>query len=200
MRILIAIAVCIPVMAQQSNLTVTAAPLLPSTVKAVFGRKLPKGYDAVQVDVCNDSNTSLSAPLGLVRQKFRSQFPGVSVTILSNAVASQVIASIQGSSKAAVITRIVFATAGAASVGTGFSGISTVAKTALTDFAVDGPIVWSLFSAIGTPAVLISYQQQALPETLKIAPADCLPSAIQLIEGASAPIRFDVTLPKGEAQ
>ena len=177
------------------QLHVTASPLLPNTIKAMFGKNLPKGYSAVQVDVCSDALASLSAPLGAIRQKFRVQFPKAPVTILSNSVASQVIAANQGNSKTAIATRIIFAVAGAASVGAGFSGISAVAKTALTDFAIDGPLVWSLFSAVGTPAALISYTAQAVPETLKIAPADCLPSAVQLIEGLAAPVTFDVTLP-----
>ena len=161
----------------------------------MFGRNLPKGYSAVQVDACSGQSASISVPLGLIRQKFQSQFPKAPVTILSNSVASQVIAANQGNSKTAIATRVVFAAAGAASVGAAFSGISAVAKTTLTDFAIDGPLVWSLFSGVGTPAALISYQQQALPETLKFAPADCLPSAVQLIEGVAVPVTFDVTLP-----
>lgn len=190
--------VCSAVFGQ--DLHVTASPLSKTTVKAMFGKNLPKGYSAVQVDVCSDDPQAVSVPLGIIRQKFQKQFPLAPVTILSNTVASQVIAAAQGSSKTAIATRVVFAAAGAAAVGAGFSGISATIKTAMTDFAIDGPLVWSLFSAIGTPAALISYTQQSLAETLKIAPADCLPSAVQLIEGAASPVSFDVTLPKTGAQ
>lgn len=199
MRFILACVVSAAV-AHAADLHVTASPLSKTTVKAMFGKNLPKGYSAVQVDVCSDDPQAVSVPLGIIRQKFQKQFPLSSVTILSNTVASQVIAAAQGSSKTAIATRVVFAAAGAAAVGAGFSGISATIKTAMTDFAIDGPLVWSLFSAIGTPAALISYTQQALAETLKIAPADCLPSAVQLIEGAASPVSFDVTLPKTGAQ
>lgn len=180
---------------QTADLHVSASALSKPTLIAMFGKNLPKGYSAVQVDVCSNDARSLAVPLGLLRQTFHKQFPASSVTILSNAVASQVIVAAQGSSKTAVVTRIVFAVAGAAAVGAGFSGLSTVAKTALTSFAVDGPTVWNLFSTISTPAALISYPQQAMAETLDIAPNKCLSPSVQIIEGVASSVDFDVYFP-----
>jgi hypothetical protein len=184
----------LPVFASAQDIHVTASPLLPSTVKAMFGRNLPKGYSAVTVDICSGSQQSITVPLGLIRQKYRAQFP-TGPTILSNAVASQVIQSAQGSSKSAVVSRIVLAAAGSAAVAVGFAGITTIWKTGLTDFTVDGPLLWSMFSAVAQPAALIGYSQQALPETIQIAPESCAASSTQLVEGAVKAVEFDVTLP-----
>ena len=177
-----------------ADLCVTASPLLPSTIKAMFGRNLPKGYSAVSVDICSRSQQSISIPFGLIRQKYRAQFP-TGPTILSNAVASQVIQSAQGNTKAALTSRIVLAIAGSTAVAVGFAGIPTAWKTGLTDFTLDGPLLWSMFSAVTQPAALVSYSQQALPETIQIAPLSCTPSSTQLVEGAVKAVEFDVMLP-----
>jgi hypothetical protein len=179
---------------QTPDLHITASPLLPSTVQAMFGRHLPKGYSAVSVDICSNRTQSVSVPLGLIRQKYRAQFP-MGPTILSNTVASQVILAAQGSAKSALTGRIVLALAGSTAVAVGFSGLPAIWKTGLTDFSLDGPLLWNLFSSVAQPAAFISYSQQALPETIQIAPSSCAASSTQLVEGAVSAVGFDVTLP-----
>jgi hypothetical protein len=184
----------LPAIAFGQDIHVTASPLLPSTVKAMFGRNLPKGYSAVTVDICSSSQQSISIPLGLIRQKYRAQFPA-GPTILSNAVASQVILASQGSAKSALAGRIIMAAAASTTVAVGFAGISTAWKTGLTDFSLDGPLLWSLFSTVAQPAALVSYSQQALQETIQIAPGSCTASSTQLVEGAVRAVEFDVAVP-----
>ncbi len=184
-----------------SQIHITASPLSPPTLKAMFGKNLPREYSAVQVDLCSSEPHSIAVPLGLIRQNFSHQFPRSGVSVLSNSIASQVIAATQGSSKKAVAGRIVFAAAGAAAVASGFSGLTVAWKTGLTSFAVDGPQLWGLFSSVATPAALISYADQALPETIQLSPGGCLPKpAIQLTEGKVAAVEFDVELPKTQGE
>lgn len=184
-------------LAQTSDIHVSAQSLSPSTLKALFGRSLPKAYSGVQVDVCSNDNRSLAVPLGVIRQQFQKQFPQSTVTILSNDIASQVIASAQGSTKTAIAGRAVLFAVGAAAVATGFAGVGVAVKGALTGFSIDGPVLWGLFSSVTVPAALVGYQGQALPETIQLAPAACMAKpAIQLVEGSVRSVEFDVTLPR----
>ncbi len=181
---------------------VTASPLSAPTLKAMFGKSLPREYSAVQVDICSSEPHSIAVPLGMIRQSFSRQFPQSGVSVLGNAVASQVIVSTQGNSKKAVAGRIVFAAAGAAAVAAGFSGLTVAWKTGLTSFAVDGPQLWQLFSSVATPAALIRYSDQALPEMIHLSPGGCLPKpSVQLVEGKVQAVDFEVTLkPQGETK
>lgn len=177
------------------DLHISASVLQKPTIDAMFGKRLPKIYSAVQIDACSLDNRSLSVPLGFIRQSFRKRFPLSPVTILANAVALQVIQSMQGSTKTAVASRLVFAAAGAAAVGTGFAGVGSAAKSIMTDVAVDGPPLFSLFASVATSTSLVSYVQQSLPETIVLTPLQCAPPSVQLIEGIARSVDFDVTLP-----
>lgn len=186
----------VPLSAQIATVHVSASPLAKETVKSMFGKGLPKIYSAVQIDICSLQNRSLSFSLGLVRQSFSHQFPKAGVSVLSDSVASQVILSAQGASKKAVAGRIIFAAAGAGAVASGLSGIGLAWKTGLTSFAFDGPQVWSLFSTVTVPTALVSYEAQAIPETILLQPGGCLPKpAVQLVEGAVSEVQFDVSVP-----
>ncbi len=165
--------------AQTNTLNVTATQLSQQTTRSMFG-PLAKQYLAATVTVCNSGASSVSVPLAAVLQ-----VPGAvpaGVTVLPPLAALTVIAAAQGSTKRAKIERGAIAAVSVAAVSTGFTGISQQAKTILTNVALNGPALVSIFDVASTPNSLVNYAQATLPDPIQLVAGGCAPPAVVLVE------------------
>lgn len=181
--------------ASGSQLCIEADQMPQDATHAMFG-PLRSNYGSAAVRVCSKMANATTVPLALIESEIKETN---GITVVPSLVALSVIAGAQAHTKTSMILSGTLTAAQIAAGATQLSGISSMAKSILTNTALGGGTLYGILRGATASASMLQFSSVTLPETLQFQPFGCASGIVLDYSQAGVPpagsVSFGIMLP-----